>query len=67
MGFIGSHLDLVLANPESYERDPFKLTSEGEMYGQGTIDCLGHVAVVTRLFMQLAEKKRRVVAVFIAV
>ena len=37
MGFIGSHLDVVLANPESWEHDPFKLTTEGEkMYGRGT-------------------------------
>ena len=29
MGFIGSHLDAVPANPESWKRDPFKLTIEG--------------------------------------
>ena len=71
MGFIGSHLDVVPANPESWKRDPFKLTVEGEeMYGRGTTDCLGHVAMVTELFIQLAEKKpklkRKVIAVFIA-
>lgn len=71
MGFIGSHLDVVPANPETWERDPFKLTIEGEkMYGRGTTDCLGHVAMMTEFFIQLAEKKpklkRRVVAVFIA-
>ncbi|XP_065912239.1 uncharacterized protein [Dysidea avara] len=71
MAFIGSHLDVVPANPETWERDPFKLTIEGDkLYGRGTTDCLGHVAMVTELFIQLAEKKpklkRKIVAVFIA-
>ena len=71
MGFIGSHLDVVPANPETWERDPFKLTREGDkLYGRGTTDCLGHVAMVTEFFIQLAEKKpklkRKVIAVFIA-
>ena len=61
---------MVPANPETWQRNPFKLTIEGEkMYERGTTDCLGHVAVVTEFFMQLAEKKpklkQRVVAVFI--
>ena len=71
MAFIGSHLDVVPANPETWERDPFKLTVEGDkLYGRGTTDCLGHVAMVTEFFIQLAEKKpklkRKIVAVFIA-
>ncbi|XP_065912244.1 uncharacterized protein [Dysidea avara] len=71
MAFIGSHLDVVPANPETWKRDPFKLTIEGDkLYGRGTTDCLGHVAIVTELFIQLAEKKpklkRKIVAVFIA-
>ena len=71
MGFIGSHLDVVPANPETWERDPFKLTREGDkLYGRGTTDCLGHVAMVTEFFVQLAEIKpklrRKVIAVFIA-
>ena len=28
IGFIGSHLDVVPADPETWERDPFKLTIE---------------------------------------
>ena len=40
------------------------------MYGRGTTDCLGHVALLTDMFVQLAEKKpnlkREVWAVFIA-
>ena len=39
-------------------------------YGRGTTDCLGHVALITDLFVQLAEKrpalKTAVWAVFIA-
>ena len=71
MSFIGSHLDVVPANPETWERDPFKLTiEEDELHGRGTTDCLGHVAMLTELFIQLAEKKpklkRKIVAVFIA-
>jgi acetylornithine deacetylase len=40
------------------------------LYGRGTTDCLGHVALITDLFIQLAEKKpqlnRSIWAVFIA-
>jgi acetylornithine deacetylase len=53
------------------EFDPFKLTVDGDkLKGRGTTDCLGHVALVTELFRQLAVKKptlkRTVVGVFIA-
>lgn len=53
------------------EFDPFKLTIDGDkLRGRGTTDCLGHVALITDLFRQLAERKpalkRTVVAVFIA-
>ena len=69
--FLGSHLDCVPADPEMWNRYPFKLTIEGnKLYGRGTTDCLGHVALLTDLFIQLAEKKPRlkkeVWAVFIA-
>ena len=71
MTFIGSHFDVVPANPETWERDPFKLTIEGDsLYGRGTTDCLGHVALITEMFLQLATLKpkldRKIVAVFIA-
>lgn len=40
--FVGSHLDVVPANPQNWERDPFKLTVQGDsLYGRGTTDCLG--------------------------
>jgi len=47
------------------------MIQEGDyLYGRGTTDCLGHVAMLTDLFVQLAEKKpslkRSIVAVFIA-
>jgi acetylornithine deacetylase len=56
--FIGSHLDVVPANPTNWTRDPFKLTIEGdELHGRGTTDCLGHIAVITDLFITLAETR----------
>jgi acetylornithine deacetylase len=71
VSFVGSHMDVVPANPDEWKRNPFKLVQEGtKLYGRGTTDCLGHVALITELFIQLAEKKPKlsvnVVAVFIA-
>jgi acetylornithine deacetylase len=71
IAFVGSHLDVVPANPEEWKRDPFTLTVEGDLlFGRGTTDCLGHVALLTILFEQLAIHKPAlpfsVVAVFIA-
>ena len=71
VSIVGSHMDVVPANPENWERDPFKLTVEGdELHGRGTTDCLGHVALLTEVFLELAIKrpalKRTVTAVFIA-
>lgn len=49
VAFMGSHMDVVPADPETWERDPFTLIVEGDkLYGRGTTDCLGHVALVTR-------------------
>ena len=49
---------------------PYLLTQGDKLYGRGTTDCLGHVALITELFIQLAQKKpnlkHSVVAVFIA-
>ena len=68
---IGSHLDVVPANPETWLRDPFELSVEGDkLYGRGTTDCLGHVGMITLLMKSLAEARpilsRSVVALFIA-
>eukprot|EP00286_Rhodomonas_abbreviata_P029303 CAMPEP_0181299684 /NCGR_PEP_ID=MMETSP1101-20121128/6481_1 /TAXON_ID=46948 /ORGANISM="Rhodomonas abbreviata, Strain Caron Lab Isolate" /LENGTH=445 /DNA_ID=CAMNT_0023404857 /DNA_START=48 /DNA_END=1385 /DNA_ORIENTATION=+ len=69
--FVGSHMDVVPADPTGWSRDPFTLVQEGDMlYGRGTTDCLGHVALLTDLMIQLAEQKpamkRSIVVVFIA-
>lgn len=58
IAFVGSHMDVVPANPESWERDPFKLSVEGDkLHGRGATDCLGHVALITELMLQLATAK----------
>lgn len=69
--FVGSHLDVVPADPAGWKRDPFTLQIDGDaLYGRGTTDCLGHVAVLTDLMATLAENKpalkRSIVVVFIA-
>lgn len=71
VSFVGSHLDVVPANPETWDRNPFELKVEGDkLYGRGTTDCLGHVALITCLFAKLATLKPdldiTVHAVFIA-
>ena len=56
--FVGSHLDVVPADPKTWEHNPFKLFVDGDMlYGRGTTDCLGHVALLTDLMATLAEHK----------
>ncbi|EFA86188.1 acetylornithine deacetylase [Heterostelium album PN500] len=71
ISFVGSHLDVVPAIAANWERDPFTLVIEGDrLYGRGTTDCLGHVALLTDLFITLATKKpalkHSINAVFIA-
>lgn len=71
VSFVGSHLDVVPADPAGWSRDPFKLTIEGDMlYGRGTTDCLGHVGLLTDFMISLAETKpalkHTIVVVFIA-
>ena len=71
IAFVGSHMDLVPANPENWKRDPFKMSVEGdEIYGRGATDCLGHVALCTQLMLGLAINKpaltRTVTVVLIA-
>jgi len=69
--FVGSHLDVVPADPKGWDKNPFKLIREdNKLYGRGTTDCLGHIAVLVDFFISLAEKrvplKTTIVAVFIA-
>lgn len=71
VSFIGSHLDVVPADKEQWTHDPFKLTiKDDRLYGRGTTDCLGHVALLTLMLKQLAERKietsRKIVVLFIA-
>lgn len=71
VAFVGAHLDVVPADPAEWQRPPFALHVEGDrLYGRGVTDCLGHVAVLTDLFAQLAEARvrldRTAVAVIIA-
>ncbi|KAJ7952678.1 acetylornithine deacetylase [Quillaja saponaria] len=71
LSFVGCHMDVVTANPNDWEFDPFSLSIEGDkLRGRGTTDCLGHVALVTELMRKLGETKPKlkstVVAVFIA-
>ncbi|KAG7376782.1 hypothetical protein PHYPSEUDO_012769 [Phytophthora pseudosyringae] len=71
LALVGAHMDVVPANPEGWQRDPFTLTVEGDkLYGRGTTDCLGHVALLTLLFKELAKQKvplkTQVVCVLIA-
>ncbi|WOL09543.1 acetylornithine deacetylase [Canna indica] len=71
LSFVGCHMDVVTADPNDWDFDPFSLSVDGDkLRGRGTTDCLGHVALVTELMRKLGEKKPKlkntVVAVFIA-
>jgi len=71
MSFVGSHMDVVPADPASWNCDPFHLSIDGDkLFGRGTTDCLGHVALMTLFFEQLAIQKpctnRSIVCVLIA-
>ncbi|GLT91209.1 hypothetical protein SLE2022_091090 [Rubroshorea leprosula] len=71
LSFVGMHMDVVTANPNDWDFDPFSLSIDGDkLRGRGTTDCLGHVALVTELMRKLGETKPKlkstVVAVFIA-
>ncbi|MCP3136730.1 M20/M25/M40 family metallo-hydrolase [Pyxidicoccus xibeiensis] len=63
LGFVGAHFDVVPADEkgEGWERSPFTLWEGpgGVLYGRGVTDCLGHVAVLTDLLAQLAERGER--------
>jgi acetylornithine deacetylase len=68
VAFAGSHFDVVPANREQWERDPFTLSIEGDrLYARGVTDCLGHVALLTDYFIQLAEKQPKIAPTLSAV
>uniref|UniRef100_A0A2P2JTT0 Acetylornithine deacetylase n=1 Tax=Rhizophora mucronata TaxID=61149 RepID=A0A2P2JTT0_RHIMU len=71
LSFVGMHMDVVTADPNDWEFDAFSLSIDGDkLRARGTTDCLGHVALVTKLMKRLGETKPKlkstVVAVFIA-
>ncbi|XP_051129764.1 acetylornithine deacetylase [Andrographis paniculata] len=71
VSFVGMHMDVVTANPEEWDFDPFSLSIDGDkLRGRGTTDCLGHVALLTLLLKKLAVAKpalkSSVYAIFIA-
>ncbi|GKB60176.1 acetylornithine deacetylase [Tanacetum coccineum] len=71
LSFVGMHMDVVTANPQDWEFDPFTMSIDGDkLRGRGTTDCLGHVALVAELMKKLGQTKPKlkstVVAVFIA-
>lgn len=49
------HTDTVLANPETWSRDPWSgEIVDGEVWGRGALDMKGHVAAATVAFASLA-------------
>ncbi|CAK9309477.1 unnamed protein product [Citrullus colocynthis] len=71
VSFVGSHMDVVPADPDTWEFDPFSLSVDGDkLRGRGTTDCLGHVALLTELLKKIAQTKpplkSSVVVIFIA-
>ncbi|HEY5958720.1 MAG TPA: M20/M25/M40 family metallo-hydrolase [Polyangiaceae bacterium] len=63
IGFVGAHFDVVPADrvAEAWTTNPFELVidSDGTLRGRGVTDCLGHVALLTELLAELAERGRR--------
>lgn len=59
LGFIGSHMDVVPADPSEWKHNPFELTVDEEddniLWGRGTTDCLGHVALLVQLIKELSK------------
>lgn len=69
--FVGAHMDVVTADPTTWTVPPFTLTQDGDkLFGRGTTDCLGHVALLALIFRELSTTKpklgKRIVAVLIA-
>lgn len=71
MSFVGSHMDVVPADPATWNIDPYHLTVDGDkLFGRGSTDCLGHVALMTMFMEQLAIQRPQtdhaIVCIFIA-
>ncbi|MFO1505503.1 MAG: M20/M25/M40 family metallo-hydrolase [Lysobacterales bacterium] len=51
---LSGHMDVVAANPETWGRDPFRLTREGPyLYGRGVADMKTNVVALVETFMRL--------------
>ena len=74
IGFVGAHFDVVPADREAEQwlTDPFELVVEddGTLRGRGVTDCLGHVALLTELLLEVHARgfrpKRNLFVVMIA-
>ncbi len=73
VSLVGAHFDVVPADAEreGWRTEPFRLTRDGDLlFGRGTTDCLGHVALLTEFVRVLATRpslpERTVQVVFIA-
>lgn len=52
-----AHMDVVIANPAEWLRDPYTLIEEdGYFYGRGTIDIKGEIAAITSTFLRLRRE-----------
>lgn len=54
ISLVGAHMDVVPAQAELWEFPPFQFKREdGKVFGRGTTDCLGHVALITELMCRV--------------
>jgi acetylornithine deacetylase/succinyl-diaminopimelate desuccinylase-like protein len=52
-----AHMDVVTANPDEWERDPFALVEEnGYFFGRGTTDMKSDVSVIITTFIRLKRE-----------
>ncbi len=52
-----AHMDVVVANPAEWQRDPYTLVEEGGyFFGRGTIDIKGDIAAITSTFLRLRRE-----------
>jgi len=52
-----AHMDVVVADPKDWQRDPFTLIEEnGYFFGRGTADIKGDIALVTTTFLRLKRE-----------
>jgi acetylornithine deacetylase/succinyl-diaminopimelate desuccinylase-like protein len=53
-----AHMDVVTANREEWERDPYTLIEEkGYFFGRGTYDIKGEIALLTETFLRLKAER----------